>query len=145
MIPWISAHISRGGWPKNWTYISFYNATDKATGAESLFANGDSYGIAVLGRVAAGNWQGVRSFGTDYTAQDDNETANCLWNCLGPAGEIACVTHLSSRSNIAIAQFNELMSIGLLNVQDVAGMSSKMVIGRDLNLDDQVDSGMRGE
>jgi hypothetical protein len=122
-------------WPNDWVYSVFVPAVDKRTNAAYRCQNGFEFGNAVLGRVAAGSFQGVSAWGGRYGNQD-RSTEDRTFACAYAVGDhLACATHLSSRSGtIALAQCRALLSEAIPHIRSEARVSGRTIIGGDLNM-----------
>jgi endonuclease/exonuclease/phosphatase family metal-dependent hydrolase len=123
-------------WPGDHVFSAFYPAYDERTGAPYLCANGDQYGNAVIGRVPAAAWQGVRTWGAVYSTQDSGAESRS-YSCAYAVGDyLACATHLSASSKtVALAQCQTLMSTVVPSIQSQVGIAgSRTVVGGDFNL-----------
>lgn len=125
-------------WPADYTYSVFNPAIDKRNNGPYKCKNGDAYGNAVLGRVAAGKWSDVAAYGAKYAAQvDGNEQRT--FACAHAVGDhFACSTHLAASDEpTALAQCKALMFDAVPYLKRLAGASSaaSTVVGGDFNLE----------
>jgi hypothetical protein len=123
-------------WPEDYTYSVFMPAIDKRTAGPYKCKNGNLYGSAVLGRVAASKWAGVDAYGGKYVSQDSGNEQR-IFACAGAKGDhFACTTHLTSSSEpLALAQCNALLKDAIPYLKGQSGSTAKTVVGGDLNLE----------
>jgi hypothetical protein len=124
-------------YPADWTFWAFMPAGNRNTGAPYQCANGDQYGIGILGHVPADQWTGVEGLGNIYPdAYQDGTTEQRAWLCAAALGNYyACTTHLTSRdAAIAFDQCNYFMSGVIPAVWDYEGQYRPTVVGGDFNL-----------
>ncbi|MFD5828300.1 endonuclease/exonuclease/phosphatase family protein [Lentzea sp. NPDC060358] len=123
-------------WPGDRVYSVFNAAVRRDTGGPVLCANGQEYGNAVLGRVAAGRFAGVRAWRGTYASQDGGNEQR-TWACAHAVGDhLACTTHLSASSEVvALAQCRALLFEVVPAVQAAEGVAGRTVVGGDFNLE----------
>ncbi|GAB3434630.1 hypothetical protein [Flindersiella endophytica] len=123
-------------YPADWTFWAFMPAFNRATNAPYQCANGDQYGIGVLGHVPADQWTGLDAFGDIYPDQRADSNELRAWLCTAALGNYyACTTHLASGAgSVALAQCEYLMSSVVPAVWDYEGAVHPSVVGGDLNL-----------
>ncbi|GAA3817263.1 hypothetical protein GCM10022226_42440 [Sphaerisporangium flaviroseum] len=130
-------------WPGDWVYSGFMPAYDRGRNAPYLCANGDEYGIGILGHVPAPLYEEVRVFGDVYPdshegspTQDTGSSEKRAWLCAYAVGNsYGCTTHLASSSgSIAANQCRYLMSGIVPGLWSSQGATKPSVMGGDLNL-----------
>ncbi|MFC4591077.1 hypothetical protein [Sphaerisporangium corydalis] len=130
-------------WPGDWVYSSFMPAYDRGRNAPYLCANGDQYGIGVVGHVPSAVYEGVESFGEVYpdssggsATQDTASNEKRSWVCAYAVGAYyGCTTHLASTSGtVAANQCRYLMSGVVPSLWAAPRVAKPSVVGGDLNL-----------
>ncbi|WP_439658739.1 endonuclease/exonuclease/phosphatase family protein [Lentzea sp. HUAS TT2] len=123
-------------WPGDAVYQLFVPAVRRDTGAPVKCTNGQDYGNAVIGRVAAGSYQGVKAWSGRYTSQDSGNEQR-TFACVYAIGDhLGCATHLSASSEpVALAQCRALLFDVIPNIRAVEGLSGKTIVGGDFNLE----------
>jgi hypothetical protein len=133
----------RENWPGDWVYASFMPAHDRRTGGPYHCANGDQYGLGVLGHVPSASWNGVHGFGAIYPdsyagldTQDTSSNEERAWLCTYASGNYyGCTTHLaSSNRDVAADQCRYMMSGIMPSLRSRQGGTLPGVVGGDLNL-----------
>lgn len=135
-VPALQASL-REAWPTDYTYSAFVPAVNASTQAAYKCVNGNGYGSAVLGRVAASAWAGFTAYGGKYTTQYSQSSEERIFACVSATRDhFACTTHLAAKSEAtALAQCKALMFDAVPYLKGVAGgASAKTVVGGDLNL-----------
>ena len=126
----------REAWPTDYTYSAFIPAVEHSTQSPYKCVNGNAYGSAVLGRVAAGSWSGISAYGGKYTTQYSKSGEERVFVCVAAKGEhFACTSHLAAGDKmVALAQCKALMFDAVPFLKGVAGAAGKTVVGGDFNL-----------
>lgn len=126
----------REAWPTDYTYSAFIPAVDRSTQNAYKCVNGNAYGSAVLGRVAAESWSGISAYGRKYTTQHSKSGEERVFVCVAAKGEhFACTSHLAAGDKtVALAQCKALMFDAVPYLKGVAGAAMKTVMGGDFNL-----------
>lgn len=123
-------------YPADWTFWAFMPAYNRSTNAPYLCANGDQYGIGILGHVPADQWAGLQAFGGIYPDQRADSNELRAWLCAAAVSNYyGCTTHLASGAGtVALAQCNHLMRTVIPSVWNQAGGRRPSVVGGDFNL-----------
>jgi hypothetical protein len=123
-------------WPGDWAYASFASARDRRTGGPERCADGDEYGVGVLGHVPAARWAGVDAYAGTYPVQAADSTEQRAWLCVHVVGaHYACTTHLANSSGaVAASQCRYLLASVLPALWSYGGGPLPTVVGGDLNL-----------
>ncbi len=130
-------------WPGDWVYASFMPAYDRRTGGPYRCANGDEFGLGVLGHVPSASWNGVDGFGGIYPdsyagfdTQDTGSNEERAWLCTYPVGNYyGCTTHLaSSNRDVAANQCRYMMSGVMPALWSHEGVTLPSIVAGDLNL-----------
>ncbi|KAF1817450.1 hypothetical protein P152DRAFT_454038 [Eremomyces bilateralis CBS 781.70] len=121
-------------WPDDHTYYVFQPAIDKRTNGAYKCKNGDQYGIAVIGRVAASKWSGFKAYGGHYVAQDGGNEQRSFACAAASSDHFACTTHLNTTKATAMTQCKALMFEAAPYLKTSTGFSGSTVVGGDLNL-----------
>jgi len=126
-------------YPYSYTFWSFVPAIDRDTNAPYRCANGDEYGVGVLGQVFAEDWLGLEAFGNVYptSIQDADQSDEMrAWLCAAPVSNYyACTTHLTNkRAATAMSQCHYLMDAVVPAVRAEVGINSPVVVAGDFNL-----------
>ncbi|HEX7306647.1 endonuclease/exonuclease/phosphatase family protein [Lentzea sp.] len=123
-------------WPGDQVYSVFTAAVRRDTGTPVKCTNGQDYGNAVLGRVAAGSYQGVRAWRGKYTAQDSGNEQRTYACAYAVGDHLVCTTHLSASSEpVALAQCQSLLFDVVPSIRAAEGITGRTVVGGDLNLE----------
>ncbi|HVV24599.1 MAG TPA: hypothetical protein VHF06_34535 [Pseudonocardiaceae bacterium] len=129
-------------WPGDQVFWVFQPAGNR-NGGPYHCANGDEYGIGIVGHVRAADWAGVQTYGGIYPdavggspTQDTSSAEERAWTCAYAVGDyFGCTTHLASTSStVAFNQCKYLMNTLIPGVWSAAGGSKPSVMGGDLNL-----------
>lgn len=123
-------------WPGDHVYHLFVPALRRDTGTPVKCVNGQDYGNAVLGRVAAANYRGVNAWSGRYTSQDGGNEQR-TFACVYAVGDhLSCATHLSASSEpVALTQCRALLFDVVPNIRSAEGLSGRTVVGGDFNLE----------
>ncbi|GGM76733.1 hypothetical protein GCM10011609_10800 [Lentzea pudingi] len=123
-------------WPGDRVYQFFAPALRKDTGAPVKCTNGQDYGNAVIGRVSAASYQGVRTWTAKYASQDTGNEQR-TYACVYAIGDhLGCATHLSASSEpLALAQCRSLLFDVIPQIRTAEGFTGKTVVGGDFNLE----------
>lgn len=123
-------------WPGDQVYSAFNAAVRRDTGGAVTCVNGQEYGNAVVGRVPAGRYQGVRVWRGKYASQDGGNEQR-TYVCAHAIGDhVGCATHLSASGEVvALAQCRALMFEVVPAVLAAEGVSGRTVVGGDFNLE----------
>jgi hypothetical protein len=135
----------RQDWPGDWVFAAFMPVYDRRTRGPYRCADGDRYGIGVLGRVPAARWRGVLGFGGSYPdpraagaagTQDPRSEEVRGWLCVDVAGSYyGCTTHLANTSRqVAARQCGYLTGTVLPALAAREDRTLPAVVGGDLNL-----------
>jgi hypothetical protein len=133
----------RENWPGDWVFASFMPAYDRRTGGPYRCADGDQYGLGILGHVPGAGWHGVYGFGGIYPdsyagldTQDTGSNEERAWLCTYAAGSYyGCTTHLSSSDRGVAANQCWYMMAGIVpSLRSRQGGTVPAVLGGDLNL-----------
>ncbi|MEN3358077.1 MAG: hypothetical protein V7637_2059 [Mycobacteriales bacterium] len=130
------AQAMERAWPADRVFTAFQPAWDKRRNSPYLCANGQQYGIAVMGHVAAADWAGVDIRGGIYPTQNPGTDEHRAWVCAYAIGNYyACTTHLESdNGGVAMAQCQYLMDTAIPSVRAELGGYLPTVIGGDFNM-----------
>jgi hypothetical protein len=122
-------------YPGHATFWAFAPAYNRATGAPYQCANGDQYGIGLMGHVPAAQWAGVETFSGRYPMQRADSNELRAWVCAEAVGNYyACTTHLASGAGaVALDQCNHLMRSVIPSIWSSEG-TLPSVVGGDFNL-----------
>ncbi|MET9224375.1 endonuclease/exonuclease/phosphatase family protein [Lentzea sp. NPDC003310] len=123
-------------WPGDAIYQFFAPALRGDTGAPVKCVNGQDYGNAVIGRVAAASYRGVKTWTGRYASQDSGNEQR-TYACVHAVGaHLACATHLSASSEpVALAQCRSLLFDVVPGIRAAEGISGRTVVGGDFNLE----------
>ena len=123
-------------WPGDAVYQVFAPAVRRDTGTPVKCANGQDYGNAVVGRVAAASHRGVRAWTGRYTSQDSGNEQRTFACAYAVGDHLGCATHLSASSEpVALAQCRALLFDVVPDIRSAEGLSGKTVVGGDFNLE----------
>ena len=123
-------------WPGDAVYHVFAPAFRRDTGTPVKCANGQDYGNAVLGRVAAGSYRGVKAWSGRYATQDSGNEQRSFACAYAVGDHLACATHLSASSEpVALAQCRALLFDVVPAIRSAEEVSGKTVVGGDFNLE----------
>ncbi|MGZ3145716.1 endonuclease/exonuclease/phosphatase family protein [Lentzea chajnantorensis] len=123
-------------WPGDVVYQVFAPALRRDTGTPVKCTNGQDYGNAVLGRVAAAGHQGVRTYTGRYASQDGGNEQRTYACAYAVGNHLACTTHLSASSEpVALAQCRALLFDVVPAIRSAEGLSGRTVVGGDFNLE----------
>jgi endonuclease/exonuclease/phosphatase family metal-dependent hydrolase len=123
-------------WPGDAVYHVFVPAIRRDTGTPVKCNNGQDYGNAVLGRVAAASYQGVKAWSGRYTSQDGGNEQRTFACAYAVGDHLACATHLSASSEpVALAQCRALLFDVVPGIRSAEGVSGKTIVGGDFNLE----------
>ncbi|MDX8142057.1 hypothetical protein SK854_08045 [Lentzea sp. BCCO 10_0061] len=123
-------------WPGDRVYAQFAPALRRDTGTPVKCANGQDYGNAVIVRVAAANYQGVKTYSGRYAGQDGGNEQR-TYVCVYAIGDhLGCATHLSASSEpVALAQCRSLLFDVIPQIRAAEGVTGKTIVGGDFNLE----------
>ncbi len=123
-------------WPGDRIHQFFAPALRKDTGTPVKCTNGQDYGNAVIGRVPAAAYQGVKTWTGKYTSQDTGNEQR-TYACVYAIGHhLGCTTHLSAFSEpVALAQCRSLLFDVIPQIRAAEGFSGRTVAGGDFNLE----------
>ncbi|MFD4638171.1 endonuclease/exonuclease/phosphatase family protein [Lentzea sp. NPDC058436] len=123
-------------WPGDHVYHLFVPAVRRDTGTPVKCVNGQDYGNAVLGRVAAANYRGVNAWSGRYTSQDSGNEQRTFACAYAVGDHLSCATHLSASSEpVALAQCRALLFDVVPNIRSAEGLTGRTVVGGDFNLE----------
>lgn len=132
------------GWPGDRVYAAFEPARER-TGGPVRCADGDEYGIGVLGRVPAATWLGAVAFGATYpdsrtpdggTTQDAGSREERAWLCVyAVANYLGCTTHLANADGVVAANQCRYLLGRVVPALWRRQAIVPTVVGGDLNLD----------
>lgn len=120
-------------WPGQQVFWAFAPALNKAQNAPYQCANGDQYGIGIVGHLV-GTTGVVTTLSGHYPDQDGGNEGRA-WLCVQAAGQYdACTTHLSKTGSMAMTQCRYLMGMVIPGTVWASGGRVPTVVGADLNL-----------
>ncbi|ANZ40338.1 hypothetical protein BBK82_34230 [Lentzea guizhouensis] len=123
-------------WPGDRIYQVFSPAIRRDTGTPVKCANGQDYGNAVLGRVSAAAYRGVKTWTGRYATQDSGNEQRSYACAYAVGDHLSCTTHLSASSEpVALAQCRSLLFDVIPGIRTAEGISGKTVVGGDFNLE----------
>jgi hypothetical protein len=130
------AAAMRQTWPADHVFAQFQPAWNRANNAPYRCANGQQYGIGVLGHVAPAAWAGIEARSGIYPAQNAGSNEERAWVCVYAVGDYyACTTHLESDvGSVALAQCQYLMGTAVPATRAAFGGNLPAVVSGDLNL-----------
>jgi hypothetical protein len=124
-------------WPADHVFWAFASAVNGRIGGPDTCSDGDFYGIAILGHVPEGQWNGVGYYHGIYSGPGYPTTSEMRAFVCVHAVDLydACTTHLSStNAGIALRQCQDLMAQYLPEIKAVAGQDVATVVSGDFNL-----------
>jgi hypothetical protein len=124
-------------WPNEYVFWAFMPAGDRRTGGAYQCANGDQYGIGMLGRLFTTSTPYLNAEGLLYSNEIQDPTSNELraWLCVDANRMYwGCTTHLKQGGGqLALDQCNFLTKGVVVLMHAVHGYRPTVVAG-DLNL-----------
>jgi hypothetical protein len=118
-------------WAGSQVFWAFAPALDESTNAPYLCANGDQYGIGLIGHLVGVIGTVTTTMGHYPDSMQDGGKESRAWLCVQAAGQFdACTTHLSKHGEFAIQQCRYLMN----TVLPALPGRGTTIIGGDLNL-----------
>jgi hypothetical protein len=120
-------------WSGQQAFWAFAPALNKAQNAPYQCANGDQYGIGIVGHLV-GTTATVTTVSGHYPDQDGGNEGRA-WLCVRAGGQYdACTTHLSKTGSVALKQCRYLMNTVIPGTVWTSAGRTQTVVGGDLNL-----------
>jgi hypothetical protein len=120
-------------WSGQQVFWAFSPALDKSRNAPYQCANGDQYGVGIVGHLV-GVTGTVTTLSGYYPTQDGGNEGR-TWLCVRAGGQYdACTTHLSKTGSIALVQCRYLMNTVIPGSTWGSAGRNQTVVGADLNL-----------
>jgi hypothetical protein len=125
----------RETWPADYVFWVFSPAASRGSGGPVTCTDGQRYGVAILGHVAAASWAGFEFAGDRLSNQSDDDELRA-WACASATDNYyTCVTHLENDDgDVALAQCEELMNPIVPQFWGAHGGERPTVVGGDFNL-----------
>jgi hypothetical protein len=122
-------------WPDDYVFWVFAPAASRGSGGPVTCTDGQRYGIAILGHVAADIWAGFE-FAGDRLSNQSGDDEMRAWACASATDNYyACVTHLENdNGDVALLQCQELMNPIVPQFWGAHGGERPTVVGGDFNL-----------
>jgi len=126
----------RETWPDDYVFWVFSPAESRNAGGPITCTDGQRYGVALIGHVAAASWTGFDFIGDRLSSQDTEQNEMRAYACAYAADSYyGCVTHLENdNGDVALLQCQEVMNPIVPQYWGASGGALPTVVGGDLNL-----------